>query len=72
MCRRSYSSGRPGFKRAGGTGLISGRKAFQRPFKEGVELHVLGLSIGVPGAVEGFTGETTATSLVIGPPTATG
>lgn len=27
---------------------------------------VLGLSIGVPGAVEAFTGETTATSLVIG------
>jgi class I fructose-bisphosphate aldolase len=25
-------------KRAGGTGLISGRKAFQRPFNEGVEL----------------------------------
>ena len=25
-------------KRAGGTGLIAGRKAFQRPFKEGVEL----------------------------------
>ena len=25
-------------KRAGGTGLISGRKAFQRPFKEGVKL----------------------------------
>jgi class I fructose-bisphosphate aldolase len=25
-------------KRAGGTGLISGRKAFQRPFKEGVQL----------------------------------
>jgi class I fructose-bisphosphate aldolase len=25
-------------KRAGGMGLISGRKAFQRPFKEGVEL----------------------------------
>ena len=25
-------------KRAGGTGLISGRKAFQRPFDEGVEL----------------------------------
>jgi class I fructose-bisphosphate aldolase len=25
-------------KRAGGTGLISGRKAFQRPFKEGVAL----------------------------------
>ncbi len=25
-------------KRAGGTGLISGRKAFQRPFKEGVRL----------------------------------
>jgi len=25
-------------KRAGGTGLISGRKAFQRPFEEGVEL----------------------------------
>jgi len=25
-------------KRAGGIGLISGRKAFQRPFKEGVEL----------------------------------
>ncbi len=25
-------------KRAGGTGLISGRKAFQRPFKEGVTL----------------------------------
>ena len=25
-------------KRAGGTGLISGRKAFQRPLKEGVEL----------------------------------
>jgi class I fructose-bisphosphate aldolase len=25
-------------KRAGGSGLISGRKAFQRPFKEGVEL----------------------------------
>jgi class I fructose-bisphosphate aldolase len=25
-------------KRAGGMGLISGRKSFQRPFKEGVEL----------------------------------
>jgi class I fructose-bisphosphate aldolase len=25
-------------KRAGGMGLISGRKAFQRPIKEGVEL----------------------------------
>ena len=25
-------------KRAGGMGLISGRKAFQRPMKEGVEL----------------------------------
>jgi len=25
-------------KRAGGTGLISGRKAFQKPMKEGVEL----------------------------------
>ena len=25
-------------KRAGGCGLISGRKAFQRPFKEGVQL----------------------------------
>lgn len=25
-------------KRAGGTGLIMGRKAFQRPFKEGIEL----------------------------------
>jgi class I fructose-bisphosphate aldolase len=25
-------------KRAGGTGLISGRKAFQRPTNEGVEL----------------------------------
>lgn len=25
-------------KRAGGTGLISGRKAFQRPFGEGVKL----------------------------------
>ena len=25
-------------KRGGGTGLISGRKAFQRPVKEGVEL----------------------------------
>ena len=25
-------------KRAGGMGLIAGRKAFQRPFKEGVEL----------------------------------
>ncbi len=25
-------------KRAGGMGLIMGRKAFQRPFKEGVEL----------------------------------
>ncbi len=25
-------------KRAGGTGLISGRKAFQRPTEEGVEL----------------------------------
>jgi class I fructose-bisphosphate aldolase len=25
-------------KRAGGTGLISGRKAFQRPFKEGIKL----------------------------------
>ena len=25
-------------KRAGGTGLISGRKAFQRPTAEGVEL----------------------------------
>jgi class I fructose-bisphosphate aldolase len=25
-------------KRAGGQGLISGRKAFQRPIKEGVEL----------------------------------
>jgi class I fructose-bisphosphate aldolase len=25
-------------KRAGGTGLITGRKAFQKPMKEGVEL----------------------------------
>ncbi len=25
-------------KRAGGSGLISGRKAFQRPMSEGVEL----------------------------------
>ncbi|HTI33630.1 MAG TPA: hypothetical protein VL422_08130, partial [Miltoncostaea sp.] len=25
-------------KRAGGAGLISGRKAFQRPFAEGVDL----------------------------------
>jgi class I fructose-bisphosphate aldolase len=25
-------------KRAGGTGLISGRKAFQRPLKEGIGL----------------------------------
>lgn len=25
-------------KRAGGSGLILGRKAFQRPFSEGVEL----------------------------------
>ena len=25
-------------KRAGGTGLISGRKAFQRPMKDGVEI----------------------------------
>ena len=25
-------------KRAGGTGLILGRKAFQRPFAEGVEI----------------------------------
>jgi class I fructose-bisphosphate aldolase len=25
-------------KRAGGLGMIMGRKAFQRPFKEGVEL----------------------------------
>ncbi|MCC7465546.1 MAG: fructose-bisphosphate aldolase, partial [Saprospiraceae bacterium] len=25
-------------KRAGGMGLILGRKAFQRPFKEGVQL----------------------------------
>jgi class I fructose-bisphosphate aldolase len=25
-------------KRAGGTGLISGRKAFQRPMSEGVQL----------------------------------
>jgi len=25
-------------KRAGGMGLISGRKAFQRPFEQGVEL----------------------------------
>jgi class I fructose-bisphosphate aldolase len=25
-------------KRAGGTGLISGRKTFQRPFEEGVRL----------------------------------
>jgi class I fructose-bisphosphate aldolase len=25
-------------KRAGGTGLISGRKTFQRPFEEGVKL----------------------------------
>jgi class I fructose-bisphosphate aldolase len=25
-------------KRAGGMGLISGRKAFQRPMKEGVEI----------------------------------
>jgi len=25
-------------KRAGGTGLISGRKAFQRPFEEGIKL----------------------------------
>jgi len=30
------------YKRAGGSGLILGRKAFQRPFKEGVELiHVV-------------------------------
>src|SRR3569832_2164215 len=33
---------------------------------------VLGLSIGVPGAVEAFTGETTATSLAIGRGTAFG
>ena len=25
-------------KRAGGTGLISGRKAFQKPMKDGIEL----------------------------------
>jgi len=25
-------------KRAGGTGLITGRKAFQRPMSEGIEL----------------------------------
>lgn len=25
-------------KRAGGTGIIAGRKAFQRPFQEGIEL----------------------------------
>jgi class I fructose-bisphosphate aldolase len=25
-------------KRAGGMGLISGRKAFQRPIKEGIEI----------------------------------
>jgi len=25
-------------KRAGGQGLISGRKAFQKPFKEGIQL----------------------------------
>ncbi len=25
-------------KRAGGTGLIAGRKSFQRPMKEGIEL----------------------------------
>ena len=25
-------------KRAGGTGLISGRKAFQKPMKDGVEI----------------------------------
>jgi class I fructose-bisphosphate aldolase len=25
-------------KRAGGTGLISGRKAFQRPLEEGIQL----------------------------------
>jgi fructose-bisphosphate aldolase, class I len=25
-------------KRAGGTGLISGRKAFQRPMKDGVKI----------------------------------
>jgi class I fructose-bisphosphate aldolase len=25
-------------KRAGGTGLISGRKAFQRPMREGIRL----------------------------------
>ena len=25
-------------KRAGGTGMILGRKAFQRPFEEGVEI----------------------------------
>lgn len=25
-------------KRAGGSGLIMGRKAFQRPFKEGIEI----------------------------------
>jgi class I fructose-bisphosphate aldolase len=25
-------------KRAGGSGLISGRKSFQRPMKEGIEL----------------------------------
>jgi class I fructose-bisphosphate aldolase len=29
-------------KRAGGTGLISGRKAFQRPMEEGVKLlHII-------------------------------
>jgi class I fructose-bisphosphate aldolase len=29
-------------KRAGGTGLILGRRAFQRPFKEGVDfLHTI-------------------------------
>ncbi|KOH43676.1 class I fructose-bisphosphate aldolase [Sunxiuqinia dokdonensis] len=32
-------------KRAGGTGLISGRKAFQRPLKEGVQL------LNIPGKI---------------------
>jgi len=36
-------------KRAGGIGLISGRKAFQRPFKEGVELlHAIQDVYGMP------------------------
>ncbi|MFN2413364.1 MAG: hypothetical protein ABR535_09990, partial [Pyrinomonadaceae bacterium] len=39
-CQRAFNAVRTAVinKRGGGSGLISGRKAFQRPMKEGIEL----------------------------------